>query len=57
MYEYTHDVVRTYIILYFSDMLWHVFLTLGGPYCKHFIHLLINPHALNIDYKVNCIHL
>ena len=37
--------------------MWPVLLTLGGQYCKHLIHLLNNPHALNIEYKVECIHL
>ena len=39
--------------------MWPVLLTLGGPYCKHLIHLLNNPPppALNIEYKVECIHL
>ena len=36
--------------------MWPVLLTLGY-YCKHLIRLLNNPHALNIEYKVDSMHL
>ena len=37
--------------------MWPALLTLGGPYCKHLIHLLNNPHPPNIEYKVESKHL